>query len=290
MNQIEFYIKKSRSKIVPPFYSSVVEGESSLYKPVTASLEQQVKELNINAGVHVVDIQDIPVKTGAFLLCVLDENSLIPDDYLHRIVSMNNLHRDAALVCGPVKTVSQTQPIDWFVSRIARVYKNYFLDGFSSFISCYLNDDSQNYPPIDGCVFSGRHYNECGGYRAIMTPRFMLEKNFEFLSRIDKTGPMVYSDRLKTLYYISSEEFEIQNFSRFYYCLGYYDGLQSTSKKFRNQFITNANLLEVDSLTWVDDNHDVAESKRDKYGQAAATLKCMYELGYTEAIVKGKLG
>jgi hypothetical protein len=290
MNQIEFYIKKSRHKVVPPFYSHLLKEEQSfLYRPVTQALEQQIKELNLNAGVHVVDLQDIPTKTNAFLLCILDENSMVTDDYVARITSMNNLHRDMAMLCGPVRAISKTQPLDWFISRIANIYKDYNIDGFSSFVSCYLNKDTQNYPPIEGCIFSGRHYNECGGYRAIITPRYALEKNFEFLSAIDKSGPIVYSEKLRTLYYVNSEEFDIPNFSKFYYCLGYYDGLQSTSGKFYNQFIVNANLLEVESLTWIRKNMEVPETKRDQYSQMAATLKLMYELGYGEAIVKNKL-
>lgn len=286
MNQIEIYIKKTRHKAVPPFYShSFDRDQSSLYRPALDSIKAQIKELGVTASVDLVDVQDIPVKTNAFLLCILDENSLIADDYIARILSTNNLHRDMAMVCGPVLPVSKNQPLDWFVLKIADTYKKYDLKNFSSFISTYINGDYQNYPSIEGCIFSGRHYNEMGGYRPVITPRFLMEKNYDFLSGLDRIGPLVYSERLSTLYYVNPEELEMNNFSKFYYCMGYYDALCPPNAKSYNSVVLALEFVDNDSAY-----ADKTDSDRiSKYGNMLTTLKCIYEVGFTEAKTNNKI-
>lgn len=273
MKQIDFYIKKSKQKVVPPFFTHVLDGESAfVYRPATDELERQIKELGLNAAVNVVDIQNIPTKVDSFLVCILDENSIIPDDYVSRVLSINNLHRDAAMFCGPITPVAQTIPTDWFIARISKTYRSYEIDGFSAFSSCYINKDLQNYPAIDGCIFSGRHYNQVGGYRPIMSPRSLVEKNDLFFAALDKIGPMIYSDRLKTLYYITSEELRPEHMPKYYYSLGYVDGLAKNP----------ASPIMLESI-------DVPAEYRDQYEVHAALLRGSYDLGKNEAISKTKI-
>lgn len=290
MEQIQFYIKKSTHKVVPSFYSHLYKNDqSNLFRPATESLERQIVELGLDAAVRVVDAQNIPNKTDAHLIGILSENSLIPDDYLSRVISTSNLHRDMSTLCGPVTPVSEVKPTDWFISRIAKTYRVYEIDGFSSFISCYLNNDHLNYPSVDGCVFSGRHYNEAGGYSPVITPRTLLYKNIAFMRAMDKIGPIVYSDRLRTLYYVNHEEFEVENFAKFYYCMGFYDGLNMTGEQLYKKAVINSNMLELENMLLIESNKEVIPAKKEVYAQMISALRCHYELGLCEALAKKKI-
>lgn len=277
MNQVEFYIIRSETLVVPAFFNTNISGQ--MFRPAYDVIEKQIKELNLNAGVNMVDIKDIPVNTQSFLVCILGENSLVPDDYVARLLSMNNLHRNMSLLCGPVNTTSNVIPKDWFISKIAKNYKNYEIDGFSSFISCYLNNDESNYPPIEGCIFSGRHYNECGGYRPIFSPRYLITKDSNLLSELDKSGPIIYSDRLRTITYISSDEYEMSNFSKYYYRLGYYDGTRGINH--------NSKILEITDFERY--NKDIPEDNKEKYLKISKILECMYKIGHTEAVTQNAI-
>lgn len=273
MKQVEFFIKKSKHKVVPPFFTHMLDGESAfMYRPVTEELERQVKEIGLSAAINIVDIQNIPTKVESYLVAILDENSLITDDYVSKILSINNLYRDASMFCGPVLPIAQTIPTDWFIGRISKTFKLYEINGFSSFSACYLNQDIQNYPHIDGCIFSGRHYNQVGGYRALFSPRTLVEKNDAFFAALDKIGPIVYSDRLKTLYYITSDEYDLTYIGKYYYSLGYSDGL---SNQPLSQIVLEAT--------------DVPVEHRDEYESHIAALRGMYELGRIEAKSRNKI-
>lgn len=212
MKNIEFYVQTC-NKIVDRNYSY---EDYYLYEDI----HKQGKNLSVDYILNVGPASEIPRKTDAFLFVILDENTLIPNDYLSRILSMNNLHRDMSFCCGPRPTRSSRNNLDY--DSLEPLYHTYSLDSFSTFISCLINNEPWSYPPISGCVFSGRHYNSVGGYQELMTPRGPTE-NYSFLSRIDKTGPAVYTERLKTYKFLTHDEMQINSIAKWCYLKGYTD-------------------------------------------------------------------
>lgn len=282
MTQIQFIIKKNAFKAVPPNYS-VGELENCL-----VSLDKQVKAFNINCSITPTDIKDVPRKTDAFLVCFLDENSLIPNDYLIRITSMSNLYRDSTCFCGPVSTHSVVLPNDWFLSRILQSYKNYNLKWFNEGVFI-INKDTNVYPPLEGCIFSGYHYNLMGGYVPTESPRGLIERNNILLSKIDSCGLILYCSKLQTGLYISGEEFTLENFNKYFYNMGYMHGGLVTDEEFNKKFLVNHNMLEIENLSWIEENEKITKENKIRYGKQVAIIKCMYELGYYEAMTRSKI-
>lgn len=281
MKTIIFYIVESPYKKVPPsIVHSNPDDDKYSYLTPEQTLEKQAKEFNVDIEIREVSLNEIPIKAESFLLCFLDKNSLVPSDYIARILSMNNLHTNAVAFCGPVFTTKSVHKIDWFISKVSNLYKKYSLDSFDSFISCRLNEDEQNYPEITGTIFSGSNYTKLGGIQTI-SARYDIPKVSEFFSRSKDLGDIIYSSRLSTGYFITAEEFNIENFSQYYYKLGYQDGLKSTPEKMYHQFAQNNNLLEIESLSWATQNEEVKENK--EYIKHVAIFKCLYELGFFEA-------
>jgi hypothetical protein len=287
MKTIQFYILKSPYKKIPPgLIFNNPEDQEYPYTPVFASLEGQAKEFSVDIEVSEIEITEIPTRANSYLIVFLDQNSIIPQDYIARILSMNNLHTNAAAFCGPVFTEKSVHKIDWFISKISSLYKRYSLDGFDSFISCRLNDDEQNFPPISGSIFSGSHYTKIGGIKCISS-RYPFADTQLFLQKAKDIGEIIYSSRLSTGYFITTEELEIENFSKYYYQLGYSDGLKSSPEKMNHQFAQNQNLLEIESLSWATQNEEVKENK--EYIKHIAIFKCLYEVGFFEAFTGSKL-
>ena len=103
-----------------------------------------------------------------------------------------------------------------------KLYENYSLDSFSTFISCVLNSQNWLYPFMSGCIFSGRHYNSVGGYSELLSPRGPVN-SIEFFGRIDKSGPIVYSECLKTYKYLTEDHLGRESMASWCYQQGFLD-------------------------------------------------------------------
>lgn len=300
MHQIDAFVVKSEYKIIKE--SSVFAGSEYLnpkgkkeevanvvYHPCLDSLKNQAEAFEIPVNVELVNLDEIPRSTDSFLTIILHQNSLIPEDYLPRIMAMNNLHRSAACFCGPVYTRSKSHPRDWFISRILKGYKNYEIDSFGTSLSCKINTEVLNYPPIFGCVFSSRYYNDAGGYEPLRSPRHDIENNTLFFKKIDTIGDVIYSSKLNTSYFVTAEEFEIENFSKYYYSLGYQQGLMTENEKIFDRIAENYNWLELQNLEWCESNEEVDIAQKFSYTRQMAILKCSYQLGFYEAVAGEKI-
>jgi hypothetical protein len=250
MKNLEFYIQ-SCDKIIDRNYSY---EDYNLYEDI----HKQGKNLSVDYLLNVGPASEIPRKTDAFLFVILDENTLIPSDYLSRILSMNNLHRDMAFCCGPRLTRCSRNNLE--LANLEALYHSYNIDSFSTFISCSINNEPWNYPPISGCVFSGRHYNSAGGYQELITPRGPTE-NYSFLGRIDKMGPAIYTERLKTYKFLTHDEIQINSMAKWCYFQGY------KSKSLGLNTYLKAVLLQ------------------DKYAEFLSA----YQLGECESVTKTKI-
>lgn len=287
LKTINFYTIDSEYKKVPPCMLFSNKEESAYkYVPIEDNLQKQIEQFDIDAEIHQISLESIPVRADSHLICFLDQNSLIPSDYVARIIAMNNLHTDAVAFCGPVFVEKAVSPTDWFISKIAAQYKRYSLDGFDSFISCTLNEDQQNYPDINGLILIGQYYNKMGGI-SIIKDRHIIPNVSLFLNNVSSMGDIVYSSRLSTGYFVTSQEFNIENFSKYYYKLGYLNGLKSNNIDMKYQFAKNNNLLEIESLSWITQNEEVKDN--DDYIKHIAIFKCIYELGFFEAFTKTRI-
>lgn len=254
MDNLVIYIKDN-DKIVPD--SFYYQKNEVIYRPAV-SLHNQIKNIQASCTIISGPSENIPKKVNSNLFIILESNSLVPDDYLSRLFSMSNLHRDMVVSCGPRLTCS---------SRIAKeqhellgLYEVYELDSFSSFISCKINDEKSNYPSIYGSLFSSNYYNSVGGYSEIVSPRGNIEKNVLFFDSLSKFGPMIYSQQLLTYKYLTVNDLEDKNILKWFYNQGYSDAMCGS--------IYTSTYIEI-------------LSKRDM-----VRYKSIYELGYNEGLLK----
>lgn len=284
---LQFLIIKSDFKKIPPLLEFSNPNDSPyVYMSCVDSIKSQVLHLGLNTDINIIEYKDIPSKVNAHLVVFLSEKSLVPSDYVNRILAMNNLHTNAGAFCGPIFT-QKPEGFDWFTSKIAETYMRYSLDSFSSFISCSLTKDNENYPPIFGNVFVGHYYNKIGGYNPIKSERANIYTNPKCFERLERSGgELIYSERLSSGYYITAEEMSIENFKNYYYSMGYAQGVKSTAESFTHQYIQNSNMLEIENITWVTENRNVDNNL--EYKKNVSILKCMYDLGYFEGMT-GKL-
>jgi hypothetical protein len=279
---IKFLIKKSLNTVVPEFFSCETTDKTSIYRPVTPSLNDQLRSLGVAGSISILSVEDFPTHVDDFLVCVLDENSLVPDDYIARIMAMNNLHRDAALFCGPVGTHSSIKPTST-INKILELYKTYHYDSFSRFISCEINNDYNYYPPITGCVISGRVYNMVHGYKPQRTVRSIIENNKDFFCSLSKLGPMIYSNRLSTFQYLTSEDLKTENLIQYWYTEGY----SSAQLDKHNKVDTNKESSKLLKLEYLISNTDSPNDSSFKF--IIDACKCMYSVGYYECLTNSKI-
>ena len=224
MRYLEIFVIKNEKIFDKNF--SFIDGPDT-YNSIE-DIKKQAKELNVDYHLHIEHLSEIPRRTDSFLFVILEENSFIPIDYLARIMSVNNLHRDMACVCGPRITRYSRIGLDIAglqdgKSGLLDYYYKYELDSFSTFISCYLNGQNWLYPPTTSCVYSGRHYNSVGGYTPLESPRGPIQDNPAFMSTIDRAGPIVYNERLRTYKFVTHEETDRKHLSKYCYDRGFLD-------------------------------------------------------------------
>jgi len=102
---IDFFIIQNKTK-VPLIYSTSNKDDRGIaYRPCLESLERQAKELGITINIKLVELNEVPTSTKSLLVGFLCENNLIPDDYLGRVLSLNNLYRSNSFppICGTLK-------------------------------------------------------------------------------------------------------------------------------------------------------------------------------------------
>jgi hypothetical protein len=289
MHDLEFLVIRNKNKrVFAEMEFSNPNDCPYVYKACTSAINEQTKSLTgLSVGLSFIEYEEIPAKTNSSILCILDENSLVPSDYINRILAMNNLHTSSGFFCGPIFTECSAIKTNWFVSRISNLYKRYTLNEFGSFISCKLNDDIRNYPPVSGNVFIGSYYNRVGGYNPVTSPRGPIYRNVKFFDRLNKSNvDIIYSTRLSTGYFITQEEMNIENFSSYYYAIGYSDGMSAELSQIDDQYIKCQNMIEISDPSWISSG---TQSDNEIYKKYVAILKCNYELGFFEAVTKTKI-
>ena len=270
-----------------------VAGESkekTIYKGASEALKEQLSKLEISGSVQLVNIEEIPLETQARLVAILDENALIEKNYLLSVISLYNMHQTYGAFCGPVVTKSNSKPTEWFVAEIANYYKQYNLNEFSSVLSFDITDEPNNHPNAIGSIFSGRHYNELGGYAPTPSPRGHIRNDSAFLSRVAEIGNILYSKALSSAYYITPSEFNIGIFSTYFYEIGYCRGVQISNDvdgkydTLWKMFVESPESIDNRTLSFARFNDGIDEDKKKKYAEHLASFKCMYQIGMFEGI------
>ena len=258
----------------------------------TDSLQKQATQFGIDVIVNLVDIENIPTTSDASLVGILDENMFIRSDYLAAVVSINNLHRDAAVLCGPICTRHKNNS-DWFTKAIEENYKNYNIPVTEEMLLIDISDEEHNFPPINGCFFSGVVYNDMGGYTPVASPRGYLRNNKHFIKMMSTKGRIIHSSSLKSIYFISEAEFDVESISEYYYDLGYQDGILISYKTDKerlaetwHRFIESPEMFDNTSPRWLlSDNEETNYS----YAEKLVLLKCKYQVGFFEGMLGRKI-
>jgi hypothetical protein len=168
-----------------------------------------------------------------------------------------------------------------------KTYRVYNLGEFDGFISGNICGDFRNYPPIYGNIFIGSYYNAVGGYSPLISPRGPIHKNPKFFQRLEgQNKEIIYSTRLSTGYAICRPDTDIENFSSYYYGLGYQDGISLSSEDSEQQYIRSNNMLHIDDPSWIIQGPD---SNNESYKDHLTILKCQYDLGFAEAKLKTRI-
>lgn len=265
---IDYFIIKNKTK-VPPIYSTSSKDDRGIpYRPCLESLERQAKELGVTTNIKLIELNEIPTSTKSLLVGFLCENNLIPDDYLARILSLNNLYRSANGFIGDhtaIYNYNQNKDID---SELVQTYhKRIIGSDWNKNILMEYTDEIKT-PLIYGAIFNGCYYNSNGGFTATITPRTLSPIS---PSLINKENKLVWSKRLNILEFIPSLEMTDLTFGNWFYEIGFF-----SKEKHEN----DADLLLLKS-----------KFPRDTEARQKIDFLCwMYDTGCYESFLGYKLG
>ena len=288
MKQIEIFVIPNKHTVK----ENSIRQKDTVLESCTDSLQKQATQFGIDVIVNLVDIENIPTTSDASLVGILDENMFIRNDYLAAVVSINNLHRDATVLCGPICTRHKNNS-DWFTKAIEENYKNYNIPVTEEMLLIDISDEEHNFPPINGCFFSGVVYNDMGGYTPVASPRGYLRNNKHFIKMMSTKGRIIHSSSLKSIYFISEAEFDVESISEYYYDLGYQDGILISYKTDKerlaetwHRFIESPEMFDNTSPRWLlSDNEETNYS----YAEKLVLLKCKYQVGFFEGMLGRKI-
>lgn len=216
---IDFFIIQNKVKVPEIYTTSNKEDKGIAYRPCTQSLEKQAKELGIAININVVELNDVPTSTKSLLVGFLCENNLIPDDYLARILSMNNLYRSANGFLGDHKAVyNSNHEIGVYLDLIDTYHKRQMGSVWNK-NSLMEYTDEIKMPLIYGSVFNGHYYNSHGGFTATLTARTISPAS---LSLINTENQLVWAKRLDIFEFLPITEINKEIFGNWFYELGYF--------------------------------------------------------------------
>jgi hypothetical protein len=215
---IDFFIINNETKVPGIFSTSSKDDRGIAYRPCSESLENQAKELGVKINIKKLDLNEVPSSTKSLLVGFLCENNLIPDDYLARVMSLNNLYRSAYGFLGDHSCVYNNTKSSEFNNELASIYHARKIGGEWNKNSLMELTDEIHQPLIYGCIFNGYYYNSNGGFKPVLTPRTM---SAMAPSLINKNNQLIWSRRLNIFEYIPLSDFDDKFFSKWFYDLGY---------------------------------------------------------------------
>ena len=233
---------------------------------------------------------DIPSRCQSNLICLLDESMFIPNDFLNRVASLNNIFRDAGLFCGPTLTRWEGKP-SGFSRSIEKNYYRYYLN-FGNTQVADITTEQHNYPSIIGSVISGLAYNQIG-FSFLDSGRSTILDNRSIIQQISRKHKVYYCANLLKYKYLYNEDLSIENLSEYYYGMGYQDGLLMAAKQIKekhrelwHKFVASPELLDNEMPRWLyKEDPEAIGSHLEKL----VLLKCKYQIGMYEGMLGQKL-
>ena len=117
MSDVTVFILKND---LPTNKRAISYNEQTLVRCYDA-LKTEIDQYQIDGEIHVIEPKEIPCRIQTNLIAFIDENKFLPNDFLNRAISLNNLFRDGGVFCGPVHTVWDGTP-SGFVKSIEKNY------------------------------------------------------------------------------------------------------------------------------------------------------------------------
>ncbi len=165
----------------------------------------------------------MPTQTEADAVVVLNENSLVPNNYLDIVNAVFYLNSTASIITGSTFKYSNIN-VDL---DLIKEYKNY-LDPYANTVRSCVTAISY-FNTLYGCIFNGYHYNKCGGYKPTISPRYVIDTPYEFIRKMYKSGDIIYQKQLQVGYFLTKEEQTNENIFRYFYEIGCKDHLYETT-------------------------------------------------------------
>jgi hypothetical protein len=274
MKDIEVLIVSGRERKRP---ANLVCNREQMFP--AGHTEREIREYGLSGDVKRVSVDDIKNKTDASLVVILDDDTYVPHDFINRVISFNNLFRDAGILCGPVYPTLD--------SDFSKSYHTYELKFGSSVVSD-ITKEQNSYPSMIGCVISGEAYNRYL-YSPTASTRHKSVDNSFFLTAIAKEFKIYYSSKLFKARYLEKSDLEITVLSDYYYNLGYQDGLAASAKsqdekrtELWARFVDSPEMFDNTMPRWLFDSD---MKSNGEYAEMLVLSKCKYQIGFYEGML-----
>lgn len=245
--------------------------------------KKELCDYGLKGDVRIVSVNELSKRVEANIIIILDEDTYIPEDFINRIVSFNNLFRDTGILCGPIYPTLE--------SKFSKSYYTYDLNFGSSVVSDITKEEN-SYPSIIGCAITGQAYNKYL-YRPTVGPRHVSPDNSYFLSTVSKEYKIYYSPALFKARYLDKSDLDLNLLSDYYYNLGYQDGLAISSKtkseKYKDlfeRFVNNPEMFDNTMPRWL---FEESPEGHGEYVEMLVLTKCKYQIGFYEGMLDKKV-
>ena len=267
--------------------SNINTERGSYFEPLS-SLKAQLDSHNVSYSVINTSVDRIPRSIESNLVMFLDGSFMVKEDYIFNAINLNNLHRDMAIIFGPINCHSKTRKN---VNYIKNSYYEYDLN-FGSIYTADITGEWHNYGSLYNAVISGSAYNRIG-FSTCKTPRSHILNNTAFFRKISEVGNVYYSSVLQKLKILTEDDFQHDKISSYYYDLGYLDGLSasvSLDKEKKDdlwrRFVESPEVIDCNHPRWLF-SQSIADSI--EYLEFAVVIRCKYQIGYFEGMLGKKL-
>lgn len=289
MNDIEVLIVK---KPRPNRPTSVMCQRERLV--LAENTKREIYDYGLKGNVTKVSVDDLSKRVDANLVVILDEDTYVPEDFINRIVSFNNLFRDAGILCGPVYPTLDSQ--------FSKSYYTYDLKFGTSVVSD-ISKEPNSYPSIIGSVITGQAYNSFL-YNPVKSTRHSSADNSFFVSSVAKQYKIYYSPKLFKARYLDKSDLDIKVLSDYYYNLGYQDGMALSAKsknektnELYDRFINSPEMFDNTMPRWLFESISMSSDNTDQktirakpevtaeYVEILVLTKCKYQIGFYEGML-----
>ena len=241
--------------------------------------EREIYDFSLSGGVKKINVENLSRNMDANLVVILDEDTYVPEDFINRVISFNNLFRDAGIFCGPVYPNVE--------SRFSKSYYTYDLN-FSSSVVSDITGEVNCLPSLIGCVLTRNALSQFQ-YSHTSSPRHTSADNSCFIMNVASKYKIYYSNKLSKARYLDKSDFELEKLSSYYYSLGYQDGLALSTKTIKekhmelfDRFVNSPEMFDNTMPRWL---FASTPEKDGEYAEMLVLAKCKYQIGFYEGMI-----